>query len=278
MIDQPVVPAVGETWRITWPTHMVMENGVIVGYTMPRLGGEQQSWTSIIDYYNRKLAEGHDVRIADRVRIARNLALGFRAVHTAGYVIGDVNEKSIEVNRQNDIALLDCDSYGFTDPVTRRTLSSNQVGRPEFQPPEAQIEGGYANRTQNHDCFGLAVLVFQLLTGFHPYTVTHQPDHPQHRDRILDGLFPPARSDITTTDEYRQAWERLTSLQKERFLHCFSKQDYGKPRPTPDHWLEALQEMPQALPAQPRQPPQPLVPRSQPGDAIHLPEPDYLDF
>ena len=67
-----------------------------------------ESWEPIVEYYNRRAAQGtgaaqaREIQIDDRVRMARNLALGFRAVHDAGYVIGDVNEKNVEVNRQND--------------------------------------------------------------------------------------------------------------------------------------------------------------------------------
>ena len=78
--------------------------------------------------------------------MARNLALEFRAVHAAGYVIDDVNEKNVEVNRQNDIAMVDCDSYGFTDPATGLAFSNN-MGRPEFQAPEAQEDYADVPRT-----------------------------------------------------------------------------------------------------------------------------------
>ena len=143
MTANPVAPELGATWRITWPQQMVMENGVIVGYTMPILN-PNESWEAIVEYYNRRAAQNtgatqaREIQIDDRVRMALNLALGFRAVHDAGYVIGDVNEKNVEVNRQNDIAMVDCDSYGFTDPSTGRTFSNN-MGRPEFQAPEAQV-------------------------------------------------------------------------------------------------------------------------------------------
>ena len=140
LLSNPVRPDLGASWQITWPQHLVRENGVTVGYTMPILD-PGQSWEPIVDYYNRRAAQnteqeqGRELRIDDRVRMARNLALGFRAVHDAGYVIGDVNEKNVEVNRQNDIAMVDCDSYGFTDPRTGRTFS-NRMGRAEFQAPE----------------------------------------------------------------------------------------------------------------------------------------------
>ena len=258
LINNPVGPELGETWQITWPQHMVIENRVLVGYTMPILN-PAESWEPIVEYYNRRAAQStgatqaREIRIDDRVRMARNLALGFRAVHEAGYVIGDVNEKNVEVNRQNDIAMVDCDSYGFTDPATGHTFS-NEMGRPEFQAPEAQ--GDYSNRTRNHDLFGLAVIIFHLLTGYQPYTVTNQPNYPLPGDRISAGLFPPAHPNITAPAPYDASWNALTDGHRELFLRCFDPKNYRQPRPTPDEWLEALQEMPATV-AQPQPQPQP---------------------
>ncbi len=246
LVSNPVEPGLGVTWHITWPQHEVRESGIIVGYTMPTLN-RSESWEPIVEYYNRRAAQStgtaqyRTIQIDDRVRMARNLALGFHAVHDAGYVIGDVNEKNVEVNRQNDIAMVDCDSYGFTDAATGRTFS-NEMGRPEFQAPEAQ--GNYANRTQNHDRFGLAVVIFHLLTGYHPYTVTDQPNYPQPGDRISAWLFPAANSSVTAPQPYVDAWDTLTDKQKELFLRCFDRAHKDDPRPTPEEWVEALLEIP----------------------------------
>ena len=250
LVNHPVRPDPRETWRITWPQHLVKENGVAVGYTMPIL---DPSWEPIVKYYNLKAAEateaeqGRELRIDDRARMARNIVLGFRAVHAAGYVIGDVNEKNVEVNRQNDIALVDCDSYGFTDRTTGRTFS-NHMGRPEFQAPEAQ--GNFENRTQDHDLFGLAVIIFLLLAGYHPHTITgqHAQDYNTHGARIGAWLFPPGNLNVTTTLEYSAAWDGLTVRQKKLFRRCFDRAYAGQPRPTPLEWLEALQELPQERP------------------------------
>ena len=273
LVRNPVRPDLGASWHITWPQHLVRENGVTVGYTMPILD-PGQSWEPIVEYYNRRAAQnteqeqGRELRIDDRVRMARNLALGFRAVHAAGYVIGDVNEKNVEVNRQNDIAMVDCDSYGFTDPSTGRTFS-NRMGRPEFQAPEAQ--GDYTNRTQNHDRFGLAVVIFHLLTGYHPYTVTNQPDHPQPGDRIRAWLFPPAMRGVNAPPAYDAAWEALTDRQQDLFRRCFGRRFEGQPRPTPEEWIEALQGMPAVVtpPTPPSRRPSPPMPAPHP---VHQPQ------
>ena len=263
LVRNPVRPDLGASWHITWPQHLVRENGVTVGYIMPILD-PGQSWEPIVEYYNRRAAQnteqeqGRELRIDDRVRMARNLALGFRAVHDAGYVIGDVNEKNVEVNRQNDIAMVDCDSYGFTDPGTGRTFS-NRMGRAEFQAPESQSD--YANRTQNCDRFGLAVVIFHLLTGYHPYTVTNQPDYPQPGDRIKAWLFPPARRGVSAPEPYRAAWNALTGQQQELFRRCFDQRFHGQPRPRPEEWVEALLEMPEVVRPPNAPHPRPPAPR-----------------
>ena len=274
MVSNPVAPDLGATWHITWPQRMVMENGIIVGYTMPELN-RAENWEAIVEYYNRRAAQGtgaaqaREIQIDDRVRMARNLALGFRAVHAAGYIIGDVNEKNVEVNRQNDIAMVDCDSYGFTDSATGRTFS-NGMGRPEFQAPEAQ--GDYANRTQNHDRFGLAVIIFHLLTGYHPYTVTNQPNYPMPGDRISAWLFPASNSSVTAPQPYVDAWDTLTDKQKELFLRCFDRTHKDDPRPTAEEWVEALLEMP-AVPAPGSSPSPAPAPAPSPGGRAPAPAP-----
>ena len=247
MVSNRVEPELGATWRITWPQHVVRENGATVGYTMPLLP-PSDFWEPMVEYYNRRAAEsteqeqGRELRIDDRIRMARNLALGFRAVHAAGYVIGDVNEKNVEVNRQNDIAMVDCDSYGFTDAASGR-LFSNHMGRPEFQAPEVQDD--YANRTQEQDLFGLSVLIFHLLTGSHPHIVTNRPDHNLTGQRIKAWLFPPADRSLQTTEQYWERWRGLHPEQQELFQRCFNRRRRGKPRPTPEEWIEALAHMPQ---------------------------------
>ena len=275
LVANPVTPELGANWRITWPQHIVLENGAIAGYVMPKLD-YTLPWIPIVEYYNRSAARGtgadqsRSIQIDDRVRIASNLALGYRAVHAAGYVIGDINEKNAEANRQNDVALMDCDSYGFTD-ATGRSFSNN-MGRPEFQAPEAQ--NNYANRTQEQDRFALAVLIFQLLTGYHPYTITgqHAQDYPLPGERISAWLFPPAGRGLTAPDPYNEAWETLTDKQKDLFLRCFDEQHKGQPRPTPEEWVEALMEIP-AVPAPAPSPSRPPSPAPTPGRPAPAPSP-----
>ncbi len=100
--------------------------------------------------------------------VARNLAVGFAALHEAGVVIGDVNESNIVVASDGRVRFIDVDSFQVTANGTRYLCD---VGTPTYQPPELQGMGFVgAVRTDNHDRFGLAVLIFQLLfMGRHPW-------------------------------------------------------------------------------------------------------------
>ena len=57
LIRNPVEPGLEANWRIAWPQHMVTENRVIVGFTMPKL--DRGSWEPIVNYYNRLRGREH---------------------------------------------------------------------------------------------------------------------------------------------------------------------------------------------------------------------------
>ena len=103
------------------------------------------------------------------VRAAINTARAFAAVHSAGYVIGDVNHGSVLVADDATVRLIDCDSFQVV-VGSRQYLC--EVAVETFTPPELQ-NGKFrgALRTPNHDCFSLAVMIFLLLfVGRHPFS------------------------------------------------------------------------------------------------------------
>lgn len=105
------------------------------------------------------------------VRTAANLARAVAVAHQANCVIGDINHSGILVSDKATVALIDADSFQFSGNG-RQYLCV--VGVPEYTPPELQGNSlAGVVRTANHDAFGLAVVVFQLLfMGRHPYVGT----------------------------------------------------------------------------------------------------------
>ena len=102
------------------------------------------------------------------VLAARNAAAAFHTLHSAGIVVGDVNQGNLLVDKQMCVRMIDCDSF----QITREGKTFNcPVGTPHFTPPELQGKKlRDVVRTVNHDRFGLATLIFHLMfVGRHPF-------------------------------------------------------------------------------------------------------------
>lgn len=120
------------------------------------------------------------------VRTATNIARAVASVHHVGCVIGDINHSSILISPKATVALIDADSFQFS-PGASQFLC--RVGVPEYTPPE--LQGSRLDsvvRTANHDAFGLAVVMFQLLCmGRHPYVgAVRRGDIPPLHEAIRD--------------------------------------------------------------------------------------------
>jgi DNA-binding helix-hairpin-helix protein with protein kinase domain len=99
---------------------------------------------------------------------ARNVAAAFETIHSAGHIVGDVNQGNIFVASNSLIKLIDCDSFQITATGIHYLCD---VGVAHFNPPELQGRSFTGvHRTKNHDNFGLAILIFHLLMmGRHPF-------------------------------------------------------------------------------------------------------------
>ena len=183
-----------------WPQGLLLDprTGSAVGFLMPRVDAHREIH-ALYGPTARKAAFP-DASWAFLARVARNLAAAFDAVHRHGHVIGDVNQGNVVVSRKATVRLIDCDSFqvtheGHTYPC--------RVGVPLFTPPELQHQRlDSVERTHDHDRFGLAVLVFQLLfMGRHPFAGRHPDRVVPVEAAIREGLFAFGR------EARRQGWE-----------------------------------------------------------------------
>ena len=152
---------------IAWPTARLLAPGVnlVVGYLMPRV----EHGRVALEFSTRmrqQLCPLFHYRYL--VRTDSHLATALRAVHERGYVVGDLNESNVLVTNQALVALVDTDSFQVHTP---NRLFRCRVGKPEYTPPELQdARFTDIDRLPEHDAFGLAVLIFQLLMqGTHPF-------------------------------------------------------------------------------------------------------------
>lgn len=153
----------------TWPIDAlhVRPGGPIVGLAMPKLVG----FRAIHRLYGPKtrLAEFPHATWPFLIHASSNLARAFAVMHEHGHVIGDVNHGNIVVSDKATVKFIDCDSFQIQDG---RTMYRCDVGVSTHTPPELQgISLSTVSRSPNHDNFGLAVLIFQLLfMARHPFS------------------------------------------------------------------------------------------------------------
>jgi DNA-binding helix-hairpin-helix protein with protein kinase domain/Tfp pilus assembly protein PilF len=102
------------------------------------------------------------------IHAAANIARAVNVMHEHGHVIGDINHASVGISRKGTATLFDCDSFQITTAASQYLC---EVGQDTHTPPELQgMSFRGLVRSKNHDAFGLAVVIFQLLfLGRHPF-------------------------------------------------------------------------------------------------------------
>jgi DNA-binding helix-hairpin-helix protein with protein kinase domain len=152
-----------------WPVDVLRDrpNGNVIGFVMKKIG--QAAEVHTLHSPKSRLKKFPEASWAFLLHVATNIVRAVATMHEHGFVIGDVNPKNILVTRQATVHLLDCDSLQF---AAEGKIYRCEGGFPEYTPPELQgLPFAEVDRTQEHDCFGLAVVLFQLLfLGRHPYS------------------------------------------------------------------------------------------------------------
>lgn len=152
-----------------WPQATLHEHagGPVIGFLMPKMSSRAELHMVYGPAHRKKDYPrfGWDFLLF----VARNVATCMDIVHRQGHVLGDVNQSSFMAARDSTVILIDTDSFQVN---ANGALHLCEVGVAYFTPPELQGTTNFkvVPRTQNHDNFGLALLVFHLLFGGrHPY-------------------------------------------------------------------------------------------------------------
>jgi DNA-binding helix-hairpin-helix protein with protein kinase domain len=249
MLAAPPVPTPrpGQHVVAAWPIGRLLEvgdEGRVVGYLMPRIDNAHLIW----EIYNpgvRREVYPH-FHFGTLLRTARNLAAAVNTMHECGYVIGDLNESNVLVSSRGEVTLIDVDS--FQSPAHDR-LYRCRVGRPEYTSPELQGAAfADVDRLPQHDAFGLAVLIFQLLMqGIHPFAGTSSTsgDSDSIPSRIAAGHWPYAwtRTAPIQPSPHAPPWHVLPPSVQDLLRRCF-EDAHAEPdlRPSAAQWQHGLEE------------------------------------
>lgn len=227
-----------------WPTRLLYSGTRPVGFTMPRLRAQH----ALHELFGPRTRQERFPNAHWRflIHTSSNLARGFSVLHERGIVVGDVNSNNVVVGRDSTARFIDCDSFQFR---VGEALYPCNVGVPDYQPPELQhADLSRVVRLPEHDLFGLAVIIFQLLfVGKHPFAGVLPPGVVgtgaiganvaarrffYHREASQRGLRPPPGSPT------------LAAVTPE-MARLFTQAFLGAPerRPAADTWVGALADL-----------------------------------
>ncbi|THF86289.1 hypothetical protein E7T09_13905 [Deinococcus sp. KSM4-11] len=225
----------------TWPVNTLHDHaGTLLGVVRPYLNlGDFRDLTWLSSPALR-LRAFTNAGWAFRVRVAAAVAQAIAGLHAAGQMMGDVNPLHVLVSSQGRVRLVNVDAWQLrVDGQVYHTTTATAL----FLPPELQEQELVAvTRTVNHDLFGLAVLLFQLVfDGRHPYAGL--PDHgevPTPSRAIAEDAYAyalPPRPGVRPPPEGLPMGALPESVQ-ELFAAAFSAHHAN--RPTAEEWAREL--------------------------------------
>lgn len=218
-----------------WPCDLIVNaKGQTVGFTMQRVSGP-----GVIDRLSHPAEQRKVFPTIDYgflVHVGMNLMRASAALHASGCTIGDVNESNVYVLSDGTIRFIDVDSFQV---VYMGQMFPCRVGKPIYTPPELQnISFGEVIRTPNHDSFGLAVLIFQLLMrGCHPFAGV--PTDGQGRT-IEDAIRGQIYAYSPSCRGLRPPPHTLPINSLGNLAHLFERAFLSKDRPSPSEWMNVL--------------------------------------
>ncbi|MHB1422441.1 MAG: hypothetical protein ACYC3I_04430 [Gemmataceae bacterium] len=233
-----------------WPMGLLFQARTrqLAGFVMPRL----KDCEPIQHLYNpvQRLKCYPRAGWNFQVRAAMNLAAAFDEVHKAGCLVGDVNQSNALVSTQALVRLIDCDSF-----QVRANGKSYlcEVGVAHYTPPELQgkpLRG--LLRTENHDRFGLAVLIYQLLfVGRHPYAGVYRgAGDPSFEQLIAEYRFaqgPAAHNWGMSPPPHTPTFADIPPELGTLFRRAFERGSEAGTRPRPVEWLASLKQLEQSI-------------------------------
>ncbi len=231
----------------TWPDALIFDKRTrqVAGFTMSRLVDYQDIW--LLYNPNQRLKYFPRAGWTFQIRAAQNLAAAFDEVHGTGCVVGDVQLKNAVVSSQALVRLVDCDSFQI---VANNKPYYCEVGLLDYTPPE--LQGKHLKtllRTVNHDRFGLAVLIYQLLfVGRHPYAGYIGSDEPTPGQLIAEFRFnqgPMAHSLGMALPKISPTFEDIPNSIGMLFRQAFERGSENGTRPKPVDWISALKQLEQ---------------------------------
>ena len=240
--------------RLCWPIDLVHKQKVAepAGYVMPLAIDESVQLSNLTnlrwpgterpvlaDKVDRKSAEG----LKNRLVIALNISAAVKYIHSLGHVFVDLKPQNILISPSGKVSVVDVDSIQLE---LGNKIYWGPLGSPEYMPSESyRMQYGTGPPIkQSWDCFSLAVIIYEILLGIHPYAGALKPSAPNCpgiADLIKAGMYVHGanRSQFQVIPLPHEGLARLPTQLATLFSNAFeSTRPEG--RPTAAVWGQAL--------------------------------------
>ena len=227
---------------IAWPEYLLQDNyGKGLGFLMPAVRNGQ----TLINVYSPKRREKNapGFNWFYLYTTASNLASIVQEVHAKNYVIGDLKPHNLLVTPNAYVSIIDTDSFQILDSRTRKIYRCPVVSG-EYTPPEMfSKDPQKVDRSEHQDRFGLAVIIWHLLFGYHPFSGEwigsgNQPDTDQYIER---GYWMYGSNSQLRPNQFAMPINIIHPELQKLFRKCFNdghNQPYA--RPSAADWRTAL--------------------------------------
>lgn len=230
---------------IAWPKAVLYERGNFVGFVMENIANTEKLSTIFINNpgkYNFK----------DKLDIAISLCERVSFIHSKNQCIGDFSDQNIGV-RGNTAFLYDADSFQFNDYLLSKQKYRCVVYTDDYVAPEVlKALDKYKSLRKmpttaysiQSDLFVLAIHIFKLLYGCHPFAcrVTGNAQQPCINDSIKNGFSPffIKRTGFDIPISAPPLTQLPVNLQTMFETAFITGNQNPHVRPTADRWLTAL--------------------------------------
>lgn len=233
-----------------WPVDLLRRErgrgeGSIAGYLMPEVVGTAPHQI----YHPEDRRESFPlIRYDYLLGCAASIAEVVSLLHREGYVVGDINESNFLISSGGEATAIDADSFQVPDPSSGNVYSCEVGTRPYIPPELSGRKLSTVIRKEEHDRYGLAVLIFQLLMGRAPM----QSRYKGRGKRSDEFVFPYGKPQEGYKPNYVPPkgvkYEILHEPLRELFEQCFHV-GIGLPskRPNAEEWASALRDAEQNL-------------------------------
>ncbi len=234
---------------IAWPSYVVYdENKNFIGYVMRKVQAKNQLSHVITPGLQKK--NFPNLSWYDRLVVAINLSKVMSYLHQNSTVIGDINTSDFFVYPGFEIGLVDTDSFQVID---EKRIFNCKVFTPDYTPVEVieqtKIASGSVQRKPDHDNYGLAILIFQIIMmGVHPFSARMKSLMGFDGNAINYNMEKQILPYATLNQNIRppksaMPFSFLPKNIQNLLISAFAKKIKGVDRPTAKQWVEGLQEV-----------------------------------